>query len=64
MYRMFFFTGPPVKKTKSKIMLEYPVVLPKKLKYMDWASPKIQFMRTQGYYHHLNWILGGAQSGT
>ena len=25
----FFFTGPPLKKTKSKIMLEYP----------DWASP-------------------------
>ena len=29
-YRVFFFTGPPLKKTKSKIVLEYP----------DWASPK------------------------
>ena len=28
-YRVFFFTGPPQKKTKSKIVLEYP----------DWASP-------------------------
>ena len=28
-YRVFFFTGPPLKKTKSKIVLEYP----------DWASP-------------------------
>ena len=28
-YRVFFLTGPPLKKTKSKIMLEYP----------DWASP-------------------------
>ena len=29
LYRVFFFTGPPLKKTKSKIVLEYP----------DWASP-------------------------
>ena len=28
-YRVFFFTGPPLKTTKSKIMLECP----------DWASP-------------------------
>ena len=28
-YRVFFFTGPPLKKNKSQIMLEYP----------DWASP-------------------------
>ena len=28
LYRVFFFTGPPLKKTKSKIVLEYP----------DWAS--------------------------
>ena len=76
-YRVFFFTGPPLKKTKSKIMLEYP----------DWASPgppqtvkvhgqvlpslncqtgpplKSSLWATQGYYHHLNWILGEAQSG-
>ena len=29
LYRVFFFTGPPLKKTKSKTVLEYP----------DWASP-------------------------
>ena len=45
LYRVFFFfTGPPLTKTKSKILLEYPDWAspgpPKKVKYTDWASPK------------------------
>ena len=40
-YRVFFFTGPPLKKTKSKIMLVSRLGFPKKLKYMDWASLRI-----------------------
>ena len=35
-YRVFFFTGPPLKFSKYKIMLEYPNwASQKKLKYLD-----------------------------
>ena len=76
-YRVFFFAGPPLKQTKSKIMLEYPDwAFPKS--YMDWASLKItKFFKCQtgpplkssldggnSPESLINWILGEAQSDT